>query len=303
MPLYQLDDQGLSALSPQPLLKERELQRLVEKYLPELLGVWFLETEYTTTTGGRIDTLGVDKNGSPVIIEYKKGQNDNVINQALSYQKWLSGQKSEFFEMIVMKKLPNDLSEQMKINWKKPRIICIAEKFNRFDIDTVDVLSSTLAIELYVYRAYEKGIFSLESLRTLSPKSEAAPSTAGDAVAAYEDDEANDLVEYHRSRGSAEIRKLFEDLRARILPIGPDVVERPVKGYIGYRGSKNFAEVHIRKSAISIALRGVVDDPQNRVHKVPDSHGWALNQQITFSSPGDLDYVIGLVEQSYNDIS
>jgi predicted transport protein len=304
MPLYKLNEQGVASLSPRPLSKEKDLQNLVEKYLPELLGVWFLETEYATTTGGRIDTLGVDKNGSPVIIEYKKGQNDNVINQALSYRKWLAEQKSEFFEMLVMrKKLPDELSADIVVNWKKPRIICIAENFNRFDIDTVDVLSPMLAIELITYRGYATNIFSLEAIRTIIPKFKSTSAKNEELSAAPSDEESEALLEYHRSRGSSDIQKIFDELRARILPIGADIVERAVKGYIGYRASKNFAEVHIRKSVIALSLRGVVDDPQSRVTKVPDSHGWSLNQQVTLGSVADVDYVIRLIKLSYSDVS
>lgn len=33
-------------------------------------GVTFLKTEYVTSNGGRIDSLGVDENNCPVIFEY-----------------------------------------------------------------------------------------------------------------------------------------------------------------------------------------------------------------------------------------
>jgi len=59
---------------------ERSLQVLIERYLDAFLGVHFLASEYSTgkTHGGRIDTLGLDENGCPVIIEYKRALNENV---------------------------------------------------------------------------------------------------------------------------------------------------------------------------------------------------------------------------------
>ena len=53
---------------------EKSLQSQIEKNLETYLGVRFLEAEYSTGAnhGGRIDTLGIDENGSPVIIEYKR---------------------------------------------------------------------------------------------------------------------------------------------------------------------------------------------------------------------------------------
>jgi len=70
---------------------------LIEENLLEVLDIRLLASEYVTTSGGRIDTLGINSNNVPVIIEYKRNKNDNVINQSLSYLKWLRSQKVEFF--------------------------------------------------------------------------------------------------------------------------------------------------------------------------------------------------------------
>ena len=54
---------------------EKSVQTFFEKNLEALLGVRFLATEFTTSNGGRIDTLGLDENGCPVILEYKRASN------------------------------------------------------------------------------------------------------------------------------------------------------------------------------------------------------------------------------------
>lgn len=71
---------------------EKSLQTLIERHLDAFLSVRFLDSEYSTgrTHGGRIDTLGIDEDDSPVIIEYKRATNENVINQGLYYLDWLS---------------------------------------------------------------------------------------------------------------------------------------------------------------------------------------------------------------------
>ncbi len=89
MPIFKSENGKLKKLSTLSISKEKELQALVEGNLDEVLGMHFLATEYATTFGGRIDTLAVDYTGAPVIIEYKRNKNDNVINQALSYLRWL----------------------------------------------------------------------------------------------------------------------------------------------------------------------------------------------------------------------
>ncbi|MGW2655652.1 hypothetical protein ACWC1D_18640 [Streptomyces sp. NPDC001478] len=54
---------------------EVDLQRRVEAGLEQMLGIRFLASEYATGPWrrGRIDTLGLDENRSPVIIEFKRG--------------------------------------------------------------------------------------------------------------------------------------------------------------------------------------------------------------------------------------
>ena len=65
---------------------EVELQRRVEAGLEQMLGVRFLASEYPTGPWhrGRIDTLGLDENGSPVVIEFKKGSDSGVFSEQRS---------------------------------------------------------------------------------------------------------------------------------------------------------------------------------------------------------------------------
>ncbi len=109
---------------------EKSVQVLFEKNLEALLGVRFLATEYTTTHGGRIDTLGLDENGCPVILEYKRASNENVINQGLFYLDWLMDHRKDF-QWLVMEKLGKAAADG--VDWSAPRLICIAGDFNRYD--------------------------------------------------------------------------------------------------------------------------------------------------------------------------
>ena len=134
MALFKIKNQKVEKLSTIDLDKEKNIQTLFEQNLLTVLNVDFLATEYSTSFGGRIDTLGIDKNGSPVIIEYKRNQNDNVINQGLSYLRWLLDHKADF-EMLCRNK-----NIEIEIDWTSPRVICVAESYNKFDLDTVEIL-------------------------------------------------------------------------------------------------------------------------------------------------------------------
>jgi RecB family endonuclease NucS len=98
MPLFSIRTNKVSQIKLASFAKERELQRLFEANLVALLGVQFIATEFSTgdRQRGRIDTLGLDQDGSPVIVEYKKSGNDNIINQGLFYLDWLVDHRGDF---------------------------------------------------------------------------------------------------------------------------------------------------------------------------------------------------------------
>ena len=82
---------------------EKSVQTFFEKNLQALLGVRFLASEFVTSNG-RIDSLGLDENGSPVILEYKRASNENVVNQGLFYLDWLMDHRKDF-QWLVLEKL------------------------------------------------------------------------------------------------------------------------------------------------------------------------------------------------------
>lgn len=61
---------------------ERDLQEFFEKYLRTQIDVEFLASECSTGErhSRRIDTLGIDRAGRPVVVEYRRRRDENVIN-------------------------------------------------------------------------------------------------------------------------------------------------------------------------------------------------------------------------------
>ncbi len=65
MPIFKLHAGKLKKLHAIALGKEKRLQAQLEANLQEVLDLQFFATEYTTTFGGRIDTLAVHSGGAP----------------------------------------------------------------------------------------------------------------------------------------------------------------------------------------------------------------------------------------------
>lgn len=302
MPVFKtIDGDLLKKLNVVQLSKERDLQRLVEKNLIETLGLQFLVTEYTTTSGGRIDTLAVDADGAPVIIEYKKNRNDAVINQALSYLKWLKTQKPEFFQKLMIDKLGQKAFDEIGLDWKNPRVICIAESYSRFDLDTVHFVNTR--IELIRYRMYEDGVFSLDALNVLESATLTEEAKEEPKLIAKVEEESSPAVESFLTKSAPAVREMYEELREGILALDEAIIEKPTRLYVGYRMSNNFADVHFQKSGLKVFLRPVdYVDPRGFVKQVSDGYGWKLNRFFQITSADDIDYVMGLIEQSYKDV-
>jgi predicted transport protein len=303
MPVFKTTNgDQLKKLNVLPLSKERDLQRLIEKNLLETLGLQFLATEYPTTSGGRMDTLAVDSDGAPVIIEYKKNRNDAVINQALSYMRWLKTQKSEFFQKLMIDKLGQKAYDETGLDWKNPRVICIAEAFSRFDIDTIHFVSAR--IELIRYRIYEDGIFTLEPINVLEnlPQADEVVKEAKEKPPT-EVPTDKPTVDDFVGKASPAVQEIFYELRERIIALDEAILENPTTLYVGYRLSNNFADLHFQKNGLKIFLRPAsYEDPRGMLKQIPDGYRWKLNRFVQITSIEDAEYVFGLIQQSYKDV-
>ena len=163
--LFRTDPKGVSELEGKSVVIEKTLQTLMEKNLEAFLGVTFLASEYTTgkSHGGRIDTLGIDENLSPVIIEYKRSLNENVINQGLFYLDWLLDHRAEF-SLLAMKKVGPEV--ETKIDWTGTRLICIAADFTKYDEHAASQINRN--IELLRYRTFGDDLLLLELVNAVS---------------------------------------------------------------------------------------------------------------------------------------
>lgn len=296
MPIFRVSNGTAARLQAQSgfVRLEKGLQTFVERNLETLFGVRVVASEFNTGAKhrGRIDTLGLDGDGSPVVIEYKELENENVINQGLFYLDWLTDHRGDF-ERAAEKVLGSGLN----FDWSRPRLVLLAQSFNRFDQYAVNKISER--IELWTYRMYGDDILELrrlnaedgtETRKAASAKSPASPSEV-----------APDLA-HHRKAMSPETSALFDTFREKILAFGSDVDERYLKQSIAFRHSRNFCEVVPQKATLVVGLDAEqLDDPRKALRDVKALGRWITGGwEFRLSSPADLEYAVGLAEQSYN---
>jgi hypothetical protein len=169
--LFQQKGGVLQELTSSAAPLEKSLQTLFEKNLDALLGVRFLASEHRTSNGGRMDTLGIDENGYPVIIEYKRTSSENVINQGLFYLDWLMDHRADF-KLLVLETFGKQAADQ--IEWSAPRLVCIAADFTKYDVHAVNQMGRN--VELIRYRRFGDDLLLLDLLTAVS--TEAAPVAA-----------------------------------------------------------------------------------------------------------------------------
>ncbi len=282
---------------------ERQLQNLMESQMETLLGVRFLASEYTTgkTHRGRIDSLGLDENGCPVIIEYKRSSTENVINQGLFYLDWLLDHKAEF-NWLVMETLGKQAVET--IEWKGTRLLCIASDFTRYDEHAVQQMPRN--IELIRYRFFDADLLLLERVNTVSEKAldVASPDTASEPAASSAVKTMRDKThEEQLAQNSEEIRQLYALLTSFILALGEDVQERQLKLYSAFRRIKNFACVVALPKRLLVMLRlnpKLVTLEENFSRDVSEIGHWGTGDlELTLRTLEDLEKAKPLIERCY----
>lgn len=252
--LFRISGQGVSELAPGGLQIEKSLQTLFEANLNALLGVKFLATEYSTGSvhGGRIDTLGIDEDGCPVIIEYKRLISENVINQGLFYLDWLMDHQKEF-QWLVMKNLGNAIAET--VDWSGPRLICIASDFTRYDEHAVKQIARN--IELLRYRRFDDDLLAMELVHApIAPKKNAAANvsvaTRPSDIPSTNDPYQNQRIDYRLENASSDLRAIWNAALEALSALGDDVQVKELKFYYAFKKIKNIACLEIYPTARTV---------------------------------------------------
>ena len=287
---------------------EKPLQTLIEANLETLLGIRFLASEYSPgkTHAGRIDSLGLDENNCPAILEYKRSVGENVINQGLFYLDWLMDHQAEF-KLLVMDRLGKPAADA--IDWTAPRLVCIAADFTKYDGHAVQQINRN--IELIRYRRFGDELLLLElanatsantgrsatAKSTKAPKAQAAePAVAKPGPGDRSFAEWLPLLPPHLS-------ELVASLEGYVLSLGDDVQRKELKLYVAFKRLKNFATVVPQKNRLLMYLQldpaQVAPLPANGRDVSKQGHWGTGDLELALTSQADLDAAKPLIRMAY----
>ena len=275
---------------------EKELQKLLVENMSTFFGVTFLKSEYRITNG-RMDSIGIDENNCPVIFEYKRSLNENVINQGLFYLDWLLDHKADF-KLLVMEVLGQEKADS--IDWSMPCDICIANDFTKFDEHAVNQMQRN--IKLVRYRKFGENLIALEHLNAPQVQPISDDNVALPAKKSNWKDK--DFKQYFAEAGEKN-QNLFYSIKEYILSLGDDISENQLKLYVAFKKSKNFVCVEVYQNALQLHLKlnpdtvdlipGFVEDVRNKGH-------WGTGDlRIIIKSTEDFEKAQHLINRAYNE--
>lgn len=288
MPLFQIKNDQASQvpINLKHFKDEAALRDFFGRNLEGLLGLKFLANEFQTKDG-RIDTLAFDETGAPVIIEYKWGEKDNILPQGLFYFDWLKENK-RLFDLLVASKL----GKEVKVNWDRPRVILIAQGFDRY---TVSAVRQVKHVELIKYTPYSSDILFLETVYSPDTVKPVAEPTAKREPGVYG-------IEYHLNKVNPDVKEIFYSFQEQIKSWANVEEMADQKVGITFRTTKSFVRFEFGKSYIDVLVRdsryGHKIDPKGMLKDI-SSFEWGYKGRVKVRSKDEVNYVLELIRQSY----
>ena len=262
MPLFEIAGQKLSVLTQSNFALEKNLQAIIERNLETVFNCRLVQSEFPTGVqhSGRIDTLALSEDDNPVIIEYKKVESSELVNQSLYYLAWLKDHKGDF-ERAVQKALGNSI----EVDWSEVRVICIAPNYKKYDLYAVQMMGAN--IELWAYHLFENRFLYLEKVLQTGyaplASEEGQPEINGKnpvmvaagkkaaltrATGVYTFDE-------HLEGKSDEIKELAFAIQEFITGLDSAIQEVPKKNYIAYKISQNIVCMELQNQRVLLYLK------------------------------------------------
>lgn len=303
--LFRIAGGVASELPSSSVALERSLQQVIERNMEVMFGVRLLASEYSTGVkhGGRMDSLGIDENYSPVIFEYKRAINENVINQGLFYLDWLMDHRGDF-TMLVLQKLGEEAANS--IDWRNPRLICVASGFTKYDEHAVQQMNRS--IELVRYRDFEGDLLALELMTgtrvdpVTAEGAPATPSSRGMSAPSYAKT-TSELLD----QADLELKDLYQAVEDFCLALGDDVTKKTLKFYFAFRRLKNFAcvEVHPQTRNLLVYLKINPDTVELEDGFTRDvrtiGHFGTGDLELRIHTAADFEKARPLIQRSYED--
>lgn len=292
MPIFKIVGKKIQKVRPTKFSgsnKEKQLQTLIENNLDSIFEMTFIDSEFSTTHGGRIDTLAIDIDNRPVIIEYKVDKSSTVLLQGLYYMDWLVENKAEFEKIVKLK-----LQKEVTVNWKNGiRLILVAKSFEIWDKFAVNRIKEE--VELYEHTLYENNELKLE--KAALPKD--FRGIAKTSITSISEYTAEDHIKKIKNES---VKEIVKDLREKILLISEDIEERATKDHIIFKSTINFASIYTQTKQFWFDVKLSKDEVKNQFSDLDVRlHKDEVFTHIRWNENTNIDHLATLAEQAFEN--
>jgi len=283
-----------------PFKLEKDIQKLVEENLKNLLHLDFIRSEFTLNNF-RLDTLAFDnENKSFVIIEYKRDKNFSVIDQGYAYLSLMLNNKADF--ILEYNESQQTTLKRTDVDWTQSKIIFISPQFTNYQREAINF--KDLPIELWEIKRFENETISFEQIQKTSTKESIKTISRNDKTVESVSKEVKVYTEQdHVQKVDFETRELYEQVKERLISLDDNVTIQPKKQTIGFKVDNNiFCDVVLQGKGLKIYINlksGDLQDQKKVARDVSNVGHWGNGSyEIKLTDLDDIDYIISLLKQS-----
>jgi len=304
MKLFAVNNERLKTISAKDFKLEKEIQSLVEKNLNEIFQLEMVKSEFQIKDF-RIDTLAFNKESkSFVIIEYKKERNSSVIDQGYTYLSLMLNNKSDF--ILEYNEQLNQTLKRNDVDWTQSKVIFISPQFTEYQKHSVDFRD--VPFDLWEIKRYDNNTLGFIQYKSTSKESISTTSTDSESVISHVSKEIKVYTEEDhltRSKSRPEwVAEVYFSLKERIMNLGEiEIVYRGDR--ITFKRENPIIDVVLYNKGLYIILNlqaGQLNDPNKLSLDCSNKRHWGNGDYyLLIDNNTDLDYVMFLIKQSYNN--
>jgi predicted transport protein len=286
--------------------KEKLIQSMIEHNLPIIFpSLEFLTTEYQIDNL-RPDSIAFDTDKkSFVIIEYKNVKHKGVVDQGMSYYKLLQEKKENF--VLLYHKIKNKmLDPEKEIEWEETRVIFISPEFTEHQKRASQSVS--LPIELYEISKYDDGIILLNKIEGEKESSIKSKGKSNPVIRLTDYSEEDWLDgKYDAGKASDETKKIYFNLKSRILDVYSQLEHKQKKKYSGFYAQKDnsaICTIVAYKSKLRlfycVTQKNIIPINDFVIDKTDVQH-WGMGDYMSeIVTDADIEKAIPLLEKVYD---
>lgn len=317
MELYNLKKDKVEEVKLIPFKLEGDIQTLVEKNTEVIFQLETIQSEFTVKNY-RIDTLCLDiENNSFVIIEYKRGKSDSVIDQGMTYLQLLLNNKDNF--ILKLSQYYNKVLTLKDIDWTQSKVIFVAESYSSYQKDSVNF--KNLPFELWEIKKFSNNtvVFnrhksdSKESIETFTdPKKQSALSIINKEIKVYNEEDVISKTDKNILDKWNKLKEYMSELSGTELTPKRNYISLMLNNktvaYFNFFKQKmrvDFARGNVNQDGSKSKNYFNLDDPK----KISYERSWTWKggtkgtvYKVPILKDTDTDYLIFLIKQKYNNL-